>query len=130
MIDEIFLAVATAIATQTGSSLATAATGGVTSLVRLVRAKLAARHDVEPLDNALEPGAGDDQVNDLANAINSAAAEDQRFATELRAAWTQYQTQINAHDHAIVNNYAPGVENVTNISGDVGTLNIGRDRQR
>lgn len=129
MIDEIFLAVATAIATQTGTGLATAASGGVASLVQLVRAKLAARRGTDPLDNALEPGAGDDQVNDLATAIDEAAREDEQFGVRLRDAWKQYQTQINAHDHSIVNNFSGDVENVINAQ-EIGTLNIGRDRQR
>jgi hypothetical protein len=104
MVDEIMLAIASALAGKAADAVADSARETWGRLVRLVRDRFRGDERGTTVLAAARGRPGDsDAVHELAGVLAQAAAADQKFGADLRALWLTVGPQLSAAGGSVIN---------------------------
>jgi len=128
--DPIMMAVATAVAGKLTESLTAGAKAALGDLVKLVKKRFAGDADAQDaMDEAQKTPDDADRITALARQLERLAAEDPKFAEQLRSIWPQASVRLRAQTGGVVNEISGSVSGHVVQARDIeGGVSFGTDR--
>jgi len=128
--DPIMMAVATAVAGKLAETLTAGAKAALGNLVKLVKKRFAGDADAQHAMAEAQKAPDDaDRITALARQLERLAAEDPKFAEQLRSIWSQASVQLQAQTGGTVNEVSGSVSGHVVQARDIeGGVSFGIDR--